>query len=181
MKRMGLDGIFWVLWLFAWPVSVAFAETETDYMAVLLQGRKIGHAVRTRTIENGRVITTDEVSLTLGRSGQAVSITSKEIHTETQDGKPLGFEMLWNASGAEQKTVGTVSDGKIMLTRQMMGRPQQQTLDWPRGALLSEGLRLLQEKHGLRPGTAYTASLFRPDLLTAGSGGFAKMTASRST
>ncbi len=169
MKRLNLNSFLKVLtvYLFALTTSVSIAETETDYLAILLQGKKIGHAVHIRAVENDKVITTESVSMTLGRGGQAVTITSQEIHIETPDGTPLGFEMTMTTSGTEQKTVGTVANGKVTTTRQVMGQAQERTIDWPQGALLNEGLRLLQEKRGLKPGTSYTASVFRPDMMMA--------------
>ena len=169
MRQLNKNCFFkiFVVNLFTISISVAFAQTETDYLAILLQGKKIGHAIHTRSVENEKVITTDSVSMTLGRGGQAVTISSEETHIETPQGKPLGFEMALTTSGVEQKTVGTVADGKVTISREVMGQLQQNTLDWPQGALLGEGLRLIQEQKGLTPGTAYEVSVFRPDMMMA--------------
>jgi len=156
-----------IIGLFAITISLTAAETETEYLAIFMQGQKIGHAVHARTAENGKVTTTDSVSMTLGRGGQAVTVTTHETHIETADGKPLGFESTMNMSGIEQKTTGTVQDGKAVISRQVMGQPQQSTVDWPAGALLNEGLRLFQLEQGLTPGDIYEASVFRPDMLMA--------------
>lgn len=155
------------LYLFALTTSVCIAQTETDYLAILLQGKKIGYAKHTRTVENNKVITSDSVSMTLGRGGQAVKITSEETHTETLDGKPLGFEMAMVTSGVEQKTVGMIADGKVTTQRQVMGQLQENTTDWPKDALLLEGMRLLQEEKGLQAGTSYSVNVYRPDMLLA--------------
>ena len=146
-------------------VSLSAAETETDYMAIFMQSQKVGHAVHTRAVEDGRVTTTDSVSMTLGRGGQAVTVATQETHIETEDGKPLGFEIGMNLSGNEQKTTGSVQDGKATISRQMMGQSLESTVDWPADALLNEGLRQLQLKRGLAPGNAYEVMLFRPDIL----------------
>lgn len=167
MKRLSWDSFLKLLTIafFAMATSVSIAQTETDYLAILLQGKKIGYATHIRTVRDGKVVTTDSVSMTLGRGGQAVTITSQETHFETPDGKPLGFEMTMTTSGIEQKTVGTVANGKVTTSHQVMGQTQEKTADWPQGALLNEGLRLLQEERGLKAGTSYTASVFRPDML----------------
>ncbi|MHC5156651.1 MAG: transglutaminase-like domain-containing protein [Planctomycetota bacterium] len=169
MRQMSLKNIsgIVIVGFFAFVVSFAAAETETDYLAIFMEGQKVGHAVHTRMAETGKVTTTDGVSMTLGRGGQAVTVTTQETHIETADGKPLGFEITMNMSGIEQKTTGTVQDGKAVISRQVMGQPQQSTVDWPADALLNEGLRLLQLKQGLTGGTVYEASVFRPDLLMA--------------
>ncbi|MCI0498260.1 MAG: transglutaminase-like domain-containing protein, partial [Planctomycetales bacterium] len=55
----------------------------------------------------------------------------------------------------------------LLITRQAMGQTQEQTVDWPDDALLSEGLRLFQLKRGLTPGDSFEVRLFRPDMLMA--------------
>lgn len=155
------------LCLFLTAVSLADAETETNYMAIFLQGKKIGYATHTRTVENNKVTTTDTASMTLSRGGQAVTIASQETHIETPDGKPLGFEVTMAVSGIEQKIIGTVADGKITTSHQGIGQTQEKIDDWPQDALLAEGLRLLQKEKGLKPGTSYEARLFRPEMLTS--------------
>ena len=162
-KRNLFSGILlagWLMTAIAWA-----AETETDYLAILLKDKKVGHAVHSRTVEGDKVTTTEEFSMTLGRGGQAVTVSSKETHIETTDGTPLGFEMSMVTSGIEQKTTGTVKDGTVTISRQVMGQPQVQTVDWPEGALLSQGLRRVQEEKGLAPGTTYEVRIFRPDML----------------
>lgn len=154
-----------VIAVFMTAASLTVAETETDYMAILLQGKKVGHAVHIRSVEDNKVTTTERFSMTLGRGGQAVSVMSQETHVETPDGKPISFEMAMTTSGVEQKTTGTVQEGKVTISRQVMGQAQQQTIDWPEGALLNEGLRLVQEEKGLAPGTTYKVDIFRPDMM----------------
>lgn len=154
-------------WLMLCLISLpaAAAQTETDYLAVMMQGQKIGHAAHTRSVENSHVITTEEFSLTLGRGGQAVTVNSREMYVETANGKPLSFEMSMTTSGVEQKTSGTVKDGKIHMVRQVMDTPRESIVDWPADALMPEGMRLLQIQKGLKPGTHYELTLFRPDMM----------------
>lgn len=144
---------------------VAAGETETDYLAIMMQGQKIGYAAHARSVENSHVITTEEFTMTLGRGGQAVTVHSREMYIEATDGKPLSFEMSMTTSGVEQKTSGTIEDGKIHLVRQVMGAPQESTVDWPEEALMPEGMRLMQIQKGLEPGTRYELTIFRPDML----------------
>lgn len=149
--------------------AVVWAETtaETDYMAILLEGKKIGHAQHTRAIEGATVTTREHLTMTLGRGGQTVKIETTETHIETLDGKPLGFEMLMNMSGMVQKRTGKVADGKVAVIVEAMGTQQEMTADWPKGALLNQGLRLLQKEKGLSEGATYEAAIFRPDMMSA--------------
>ena len=149
------------------PAAFAETKTETEYLAILLEGKKIGHAEHTRILEKGKVTTQEQVIMMLGRGGQAVKIESSETHIEAADGTPLGFEMRQNMSGLEQKRTGVIADGKVTVTIEAAGDPQKMTMDWPKGALLSEGMRLLQEKRGLKEGEVYDADIFRPDMMLA--------------
>lgn len=152
-----------------WIAFTAFGnQTEqSDYLAIMLEGKKIGHAVHTRTVEGNAVKTSERLQMTLGRGGQTVQIQSTETHIETLDGQPLSFEMLLTTGGNEQKHVGKVENGKLTLSVQMAGLSQTVQTDWPAGALLSEGLRRLQLNKGLREGTAYQALVYRPDMQAA--------------
>jgi hypothetical protein len=156
-----------IIGLVAFCASSVSAETETDYLAILLQGQKVGYAVHTRTVEGDKVITCESFQMTLGRGGQAVKVSSEEKHIETTAGKPLGFEMSMITSGIEQKTTGTVTDGKVEVIKQAAGQTQTLTADWPEGAVLSEGVRLVQVQRGLKEGDIYEVQMFRPDLLSA--------------
>lgn len=148
-------------------IGTAQTQEEKDYLAILLEGKKIGHAEHTRSIEGAKVTTSERLTMTLGRGGQAVKIESTEIHYETLDGKPLGFEMRLNMSGIEQTHIGQIADGKVTITTEAMAQQQQVVMDWPAGALLSQGMRLLQEQHGLAEGHTYEVEIFRPDMRRA--------------
>ncbi len=165
MIRRSIHKLLFILALCTAAGAFAAGASETDYMAILMQGQKIGHAVHTRTVENSHVITTEAFTMTLGRGGQAVSVESREMYIETADGVPLSFEMSMKASGVEQKTSGTIENGHIRLTRQVMGTPQTSVVQWPEGALMPEGMFLLQQEKGLKPGTEYSFLTFRPDML----------------
>jgi len=64
--------------------------------------------------------------------------------------------------------VGKVDrEGKIDLTKTSMGVEQKGTLQWPRGAVMAEGLRLLELKKGIKEGTQYTVKIFSSGVLQA--------------
>jgi hypothetical protein len=143
------------------------SQTETDYLAILLQGQKVGYAMHTREADDQTVTTSESFSMTLGRGGQAVKVSSRETHVETAAGEPLRFETSMITSGIEQKTSGTIKDGKVSIIKEAGGQTVTLQADWPQGALLSEGMRLLQVQRGLKKGDVYEVQVFRPDLLSA--------------
>lgn len=153
--------------LFYSGLTAAVEEgVEPKYMAIFLDGKKVGHSIRTRTVVKDRVISTEEMTFTVYRGAQATRMYTKETNIETFDGKPLGFEMIQDTSGTEQKRSGAVGpDGRMEVTLEMGGSRQTLQLMYPSGALMAEGLRLLQDSKGLDTGIEFEAVAFRPDML----------------
>ncbi len=147
----------------------AFAGTETEYLAVFMDGKKIGHAVHTRAEAAGEVTTSDDVSITISRLGVAVTIQMNETSIETTAGKPLRFESTQQlATLASMKVAGTVKDdGTVDVVSTSLGTQQKSTMKWPAGAIMAEGLRLLSLQKGLKAGTEYTVDVFSPGITQA--------------
>lgn len=166
MRRIGL-----ALCLCVCLSSSALAATgpkEIEYAAVLLDGSKIGHVIHTRKVESEKVRTSEEMNLTINRAGISLKISTTETSIETLKGKPLGFEALQNITGMKQTTVGTINaDGKVDVTVTSMGIPQKKVIDWPEGALMSEGMRLLEMDKKLIKGLTYKVRVFSPSMLSA--------------
>ena len=144
----------------------AAEDNKTEYLAIMLEGHKIGHAVQTRTVSDNAVTSTEEMTLTIGRGADPVRMYTRETSIETLDGKPLSFEMIQKVSGIEQKRSGRITpDGKVEITIEAMGDQRTMTLPYPKGSLMTEGMKLLQEQKGLSPGTEYALKAFRPDMI----------------
>lgn len=142
--------------------------SETDYFAVFMEGKKVGYAIQSRVVADIKVRTTINMNVTVSRLGFPITVNTMETHIETIDGKPLGFELVQELSGIPMRVTGTVNEqGSIDITAASMGAEQKSTLDWPSGALMAEGLRLLQLKKGLKQGSTYTAKVFAPSMLQA--------------
>ena len=142
--------------------------SRTTYYAILLDGKKIGHTIRTRIVTDQHVTTTETMSFTMHRFETAMTIFASVEHRETPDGKPLAFKSVTRMPPmAPQMVEGVVTDGKIQATVTNGDQKRQVSADWPEGALLNEGLQLLQRRKGLQAGTTFTASLFQPDQMQA--------------
>jgi len=139
------------------------AQTETQYYAVYTDGKKVGHAVSTRLAAGDRVTTTETIVMTMTRLGQAITIKTSETSIETPDGKPLGFSYVQDLGFMATTTNGEVTaDGKLSVTSPGQAKPRVSA--WPQGAVLAEGLRLLELKQGLKEGTSYDVTVFSPGL-----------------
>jgi hypothetical protein len=149
----------------SWPASVS---GETEYFAVFMEGKKVGHAIQSRIVADGKVSTTEEVSITISRAGVPVTMNMAETSIETTDGRPLGFESVQNLGIMTMKVAGTVStQGTAEVTVTSMGAEQKNTMEWPKGAVMAEGLRLLTLKKGLKEGVNYAVKIFSPGMLQA--------------
>jgi len=160
---------FVTLCLLAVICAPALAATETQYLAVFMEGKKIGHAVHTRAVVGSEVTTSDDVTITISRLGIPVTIRMTETSVETTAGKPLRFESLQQlATLTMMKVAGTVkSDGVVDVTSTSSGADQKSTMPWPAGAVMAEGLRLLSIQKGLQPGVEYAVDLFSPGIMQA--------------
>jgi len=135
---------------------------ETEYFAILMEGQKVGHAIQGRVVNGSQVSTTTELEITLSRTGIPVGIQTKAMTVETIDGKPLGFELEQTFGIIVTKAVGTVSeDGRVQVT----AGQQRTEFDWPAGAVMAEGMRLLHFQNGLKEGTKYNAKMFDPSVM----------------
>jgi hypothetical protein len=149
--------------------SVVWAgESETEYYGLFLDGKKVGHAIAIRAVEAEKVTTSEIMNMTIIRGDVSMLVSTVETSIESTDGKPIGFESIQDISGMSQKVTGKINDdGKIEVTTTSMGMTQQETIDFPKGAVMAEGLRLLELEKGLAQGTEYTAVMFSPILLAS--------------
>jgi hypothetical protein len=143
-------------------------QGETEYSALLMDGKKMGHTVHSRTVVGGKVTTTEKVSMTIARAGFSMTVTTAETTIETVGGKPLGFKSVQEISQMVQTVEGKFDGkGKVDISTSAMGQVQRKSADVPAGAIMSEGIRLLQLEKGLKEGTVYTAMIFSPSLQAA--------------
>ncbi len=151
-----------------WCLPAWATEDETEYFAVFMQGKKVGHAMNTRAVKDGKVTTTEDVSITISRLGIPVTVRMTQSSVETTEGKPLSFESAQLLGAMTMKVSGTVSpDGVLELTNSSLGASQKSTTNWPEGAVMSEGLRLVTLEKGLTPGSEYTVKIFDPGMTQA--------------
>ena len=150
------------------PAGSKAVADETEYFAVFMEEKKVGHAIQSRVVSENKVTTSEDVSITISRGGISMTVEMKETSIETTSGEPLGFESTQKLGAMVMKMTGQVDkQGKVTLTTTSMGTEQKSTLQWPQGAVMSEGLRLLTLKKGLKEGTQYSVKIFSPGIMQA--------------
>ena len=142
--------------------SIAAGENETKYFAVFLSGQKAGHAKLTRMVDGDKVVTTENLKLTVSRANIPVTMKVTETCIETIDGKPLGFQVNQDFSLMQMRLEGQIEGNTLHITTEAMGGNQETSMPWPEGALMAEGIRLLSLEKGLAQGTTYDAKLYSP-------------------
>jgi len=177
MKVQYLPVIYLVLAIVIWPATANSAEpkpaldetqTEMEYFAVFMEGKKVGHAVESRVVSDGKVTTSEKAVITVSRANVAVTIEMIETSIETTAGEPLGFETTQQLGAMVMKVTGTIDKkGVVNVTNTSMGAEQKSALEWPQGAVMAESLRLLTLKKGLKEGTQYSVKIFSPGILQA--------------
>jgi hypothetical protein len=141
---------------------------EIEYFAVFMEGKKVGYAIQSRIVTDVNVMTSEEVSITISRAAVPVNIKMTETSIETTDGKPQGFKVAQDMSIMTMNISGIVDEeGTVNITTKSMGDEQKSTLEWPSGAVMAEGLRLLTLEKGLKEGLTYTVNIFSPGILQA--------------
>lgn len=144
------------------------AEEDKDYYSLFMDGKKAGRAVRSRILREGKVTSTEEVTITISRGGTPITVTTTESCVETADGKPISFESIQELSFMMMKVSGKINEaGMIDLTISSTAGEQTNSVPWPEGAIMAEGLRLLQKERGLEKGTTYNIKIFSPSVLQA--------------
>lgn len=164
---MRITNLFLIVMILFAVDGFCVSESEVEYSALLIDGKKVGYVAASRQVMGTKVITTEETNMTMGRGGSSVVIKAIEKSIETVDGKPLAFESVQNVSGMAMKSSGKIVGDKMEITISAMGSSQKKTIDFPEGALMMEGLRLLSIEKGLKEGTTYTAKAFVPSMYSA--------------
>ena len=150
------------------------ADEQTEYYAVFIDGKKIGSAKQVRKVADKKVTHVESAELTIARGAVSVTMRQSQTSFEALDGKPLGFEDVQELGTTRQSTKGAISaDGKVRVTTVTLGQQRSRTFDWPKGAIMSEGLRLLAMGKGMRKGTSYPVKVFVPSMLQAVDGSVA--------
>lgn len=148
------------------PLLALAAPADDVWMSVLLDGRKIGNMHVTRQVRDDSVITTQKMDVQLDRAGVKVDLSTGESDAETLTGEPLAFTSRSSISGIASTVQGTRrDDGRFDVVSEVGGMKSTRIIDWPRGALLAEGLRLAELRTGLDPGTRFSEIAFQPETL----------------
>lgn len=136
-------------------------DSQTQWLTVLLSGRKVGHMRIDREFGDDTVTTRQLMSFEMGRAGISVTMTTLEEHEETIDGQPLAFSSVSTISGLQMRTEGRRIEGdRFALKSGAAGALRESEMTWPDGALLSWGLEKRMRELGTEAGTRAQLTAF---------------------
>jgi len=109
----------------SWP-----ALAQTEYYALFMEGKKVGHAVHTRSVWGGKVTTVDDASITMSRLGVPLTVATTETSVETTDGKPVSFKFVERSGPTTMKIEGTIdATGALHVTNSSLGVERKGTVN----------------------------------------------------
>jgi hypothetical protein len=140
-------------------------DAQTQWLTVLLAGRKVGHMRIDREFDGDTVVTRQFMTFEMGRAGIAVVMSTEEEHTETRDGQPLAYSSVSTISGLQMRTEGRRIEGDRFAVKSGAANAMRESeLTWPDGALMTWGLEQKMRTLDLSPGSSGSFSLFQPML-----------------
>lgn len=144
-------------------IGATHATATTTWMAVTLDGRKVGNMQLERDAGDGDVRTSQTIELRVARGSAPLTIRSATTTTESSDGEPLAFVSRNGSSSQETHIEGhRRDDGRFQVTTRVGGQTSVGLLSWPEGARLGEGQRLAIVREGFAAGHRYTMRNFDP-------------------
>ena len=144
------------------PADPPQGVLSDDWMAILLNGQKMGYVHIQQERTDDKIHTRTRTKLVLKRAGTSLDVTIEATSTETLRGAPLAFTAMQKFAGVPLSMRGAIDKGTITLVTEQFGRETEQHIAYPEGALMEWGLYLESLKHPLEAGTRFTLSAFIP-------------------
>ena len=143
-------------------------EIDQQYMAVFIQGKRVGYYKKLRKAFADSVVTTELMVFSVDAGEGTIDKLTVDETVETVDGQLIHFRHE-TAKGKRFFRLIGIRDGSKLRAELVSDKDSQQSLiDWPEGALMAEGRRLLAKEKGLQEGTQYRYVQFFNDGLTQG-------------
>lgn len=102
--------------------AAARADTDERWFVLLLQGKKAGHAVSTRTEAEGKITSRTEMTLSIKRQADALKLSASTEFVETVQGRPVSMSSRLTLGPAPMTATYTWA-GDSVEVRQNGGSP----------------------------------------------------------
>lgn len=156
----------WMVLLIVFGMEMVRAEeTETQWMAMFSEGKKVGYYKRIRVAHADSVVTTELTAASMDGDADNPSLLSLNETVETPHGTLVRFRREAAQPGRMMRMTGTVQGDKLLIGFMAGGKKQETTLDWFPDVLMVEGRQQLAVKKGLVPETRYQFRQFLTDFM----------------
>ncbi len=162
----------------AWVLLGAGSARATDdppqgvfdegWYVMNLQGQKTGHMHATSTRRGNEILTHVVMKIEFTRGPSRIEIEQELRYRETMTGRPLAFQHITTMGTIPVTRTGVISDGRLKLTTEQSGVKRSKEYEFDPEIKFAWGQLLLQQEHGLDPGTTFQTMIYEPDLRVDG-------------
>jgi hypothetical protein len=143
-------------------------QSEQQYMAVFVQGKRVGYSKKMRQVFADSVVTTELITFSVDAGEGTVDKLSVDETVETPLRELIHFRHEKARGTRLFRLLGRREEGKLNVSLVSDGQKQEHLMDWPENAQMAEGRRLLARDKGLARGTQYAYLQFFSDALSVG-------------
>ncbi len=123
------------------PSTGFCSQKEEQYYVLLLDGKRNGYAHYQRKVSGASAKSDEFTSFTFSRGGTIMKIEQSRSYVETIHGTPQSYFFSYKENKSETTVSGKIGpDNMIHAEQVMMNRPQDIRCEYPKGALMHEGL-----------------------------------------
>jgi hypothetical protein len=156
---------FWVVLSVGLGVVEAQEAREAQWMAVLVNGKKVGYYKKTRVANADSVVTTELITYEIDAGTEKVEMLSMNETVETASGRLIRFRKESVQKDVNRRVLGQVLGDTLHVAGVANGQKSLKMLDWFDDVQMVEGRRLHAQKYALKPGTRYYIRQFLVDFM----------------
>ena len=120
------------------PAASAAAEEFERWYVLLMSGERAGWMrLAQHTDDEGRIVTDNEMSMTIGRMDSEISITMESRFIETPDGEPVMMGVRQDMGMTKTETRYVFKDDRVVETSRQLGRRLSSEHPMPLGEWLT--------------------------------------------
>lgn len=150
-------------------LPVQAQDVVTQYMAVYVQGERVGYHKQVRKVFPDSVVTSEMLTFSVAVDDGTIEKLAIDETVETPDGELIHFRHETIRAGRLFRLAGHREGQELIVSLASQGgQKQERPIAWFPDVVMAEGRRLLIKEKGLKAGTQYTFAQFFGDALSTG-------------
>ena len=135
--------------------TVGVEAQVPQWMAVLINGKKVGYYKALRIVKADTVVTTELLAYIIDAGTEKIDFLAVTETMETSEGKLIQFRKEAVKNDEKRRVLARLVRDTLQVSGMVNDKKSELSVPWADDVLMVEGRRLLAVKHGLRPGTKY--------------------------